>query len=293
MVIWSDTQGRQTLLLKRFQELPCLCSTQQREHPALSSFGIFLQRQTGFFRSRKSAAHALSESHDVSTFHKETTDTRKNFCLLAAPCSSQAFSSILHHRSTSTHTFLKISLVFKNHTKPAPAGLRRRPGCWTAGWTPQPSCRCRRGWSQCSSSAGNLSRSSWCQYTASPCQKCIRKLFKNKEQTAHFRTARWPHNTLNILQVWQYTFFHSEWVLHKTEYIISDRDPYFSYICVLLQDQKYSKCISTANPCISLKTQTASVKAAQTPHKLWGWGQCKQIHPCCSTTIAIEGIIES
>lgn len=51
-----------------------------------------------------------------------------------------------------------------------PAGRRKTPGCWTAGWTRPPSCQSRRGTSRCSSSAGSRFRLSWRRCTAWTCQ---------------------------------------------------------------------------------------------------------------------------
>lgn len=51
-----------------------------------------------------------------------------------------------------------------------PAGRPKTPGCWTAGWTRQPSCQNHRGTSRCSSSAGSRFRLSWRRCTAWTCQ---------------------------------------------------------------------------------------------------------------------------
>lgn len=59
---------------------------------------------------------------------------------------------------------------FTGKRKHRPAGRQRRPGCWTAGWTRQPSCQNRRGMSRCSSSGGSRSQLSWRQCTVWTCQ---------------------------------------------------------------------------------------------------------------------------
>lgn len=62
-----------------------------------------------------------------------------------------------------------------------PAGWQRSPGCWTVGWTQQPSCQSHMERSPYSSSAGSQFRLSWHQCTAWSCQSCSWTLIEQKQ----------------------------------------------------------------------------------------------------------------